>query len=574
MAPQHMTWVSMLPMRSPLPRAVLTRLETGRVVVLSALLGGLVGGLCILLRLVLDNLLRLGAQLTGYSPPGTPGEGGLLMAFGTALPWGLLALPLVGAAYAWLLPARSGDPLTQLVRGYHARGQWPGLIIQLRTLAGTLLGYGAGLLVGRDSAFTMVGQLGTRLLGRVTRLDSVEARTLTLAGAAAALGAVLHAPLAAAVLIAEVLYRRFEFEFEVLMPCVLASVAAYAVYGLAFGFQPLFSIADVQAPAAAQLPEVAAIILAVTLLGWLSLFAFRAIPEQWSDGRLRPVLGAAFGLLTALVAWAGTAELGTLGIIGTPAILGDGTGWVQLGASGFLGSEALGGGLWRWLLLALGARLAFGGGVLPSVGVGGVLGVGLGSLLGVDPAVAALVGVVAYVTVTLNVPVAAALLAVAWGGDALLPVALLTAGVAHVLSGESGLVPGQARSRAASAVHAGATAPLLPEGVRFIPRRTANAPATPFDAPRPDDALDTETTSSLTPAERELYRRGVPPSWRGARLSVLSLPPGVEVVGIVRDGTVRLPRPELLLTTDDELVFLARPDAYAALEGVLRLPGA
>ena len=41
------------------------------------------------------------------------------------------------------------------------------------------------------------------------------------------------------------------------------------------------------------------------------------------------------------------------------------------------------------------------------------------------------------------------------------------------------------------------------------------------------------------------------------------------------DGrAVRLPHPEVRLTPDDELVFLARPDAYAALEGLLRLPGA
>ena len=66
----------------------------------------------------------------------------------------------------------------------------------------------------------------------------------------------------------------------------------------------------------------------------------------------------------------------------------------------------------------------------------------------------------------------------------------------------------------------------------------------------------------------------VPASWRGARLGVVTLPPGVEVVGIVRDGSVRLPRPDLRLTATDELVFLARPDAYTALEGVLRLPGA
>ena len=542
-------------MRSPLPRAVLTRLETGRLVVLSLLLGVLVGGLTILLRLALDLLVRGGAAVTGYAPPGTPGEGGLLMAFGDALPWGLLALPAVGAAYAWLVPR--GDSLAELVRGYHARGQWPGFPAQVRTLLGTGLGYGAGLLVGRDAPFTVLGQMATQLLARTTRLDSVETRTLTLAGAGAALGAVLHAPLAAAVLIAEVLYRRFEFEFEVLMPCVLAAVAAYAVYGLAFGFTPLFSVEVLPVPAVTQLPAFLGVALGVTLAGWASLFACRALPEAWTSGWLRPVTGGAFGLATAAVA-----------VWSTPAVLGDGAGWTQLGLSGFLGPEALGSGAWRWALLALGAPLAFGGGVLPSVGVGGLLGAGLGSLLGIDPAAATLVGAVAFVTVTLNAPLAAALLAVAWGGDAVLPAALLAAGVAHLLSGETGLLPGQVRSRAASAVHAGA--PLLPEGVRFVPRRTAPAPAIPLHPSGP------EAEGGPTPltTEQELYRRGVPRSWEGARVSVLALPPGVEVVGIVRDGTVRVPRPEMRLTADDELVFLARPEAYLALEGVLRLPGA
>ncbi|WP_245872822.1 chloride channel protein [Deinococcus planocerae] len=547
----------MLPVRSPLPRAVRTRLETGRLVVLSVALGALVGGLCIPLRLGLDLLVRLGGQVTGYSPPGTPGEGGLLMAFvGPALPWGLLALPVVGAAYAWLVPRETGDPLTGLVGGYHARGQWPAPVFQLRTLAGTLLGYGAGLLVGRDAPFTLVGQLGARVLQRATRLDAVEARTLTLAGAAAGLGAVLHAPLAAAVLVTEVLYRRFEFEFEVLMPCVLASVAAYAVYGAAFGFTPLFSALDLQVPAGPQWAGFAGVALAVTLAGWASVFACRVLPDAWLAGAPRVVLGGGFGLLTAALA------------LGTPAVLGDGSGWVQLGLSGFLGPEAVGVGAWRWLLLALGARLAFGGGVLPSVGVGGLLGTGAATWLGVDPAVGALVGAVAFLTATLNVPVAAALLAVAWGGDAMLPTALLTAGLAHLISGEGGLLPGQARSRAASPVHAGGALTLLPEGVRLSPRRPPEgSPGAPLDAPAGE--------GGPTPlsSDRELYRRAVPTGWQGARLSVLSLPPGVEVVGVVREGTVRPPRPELRLTAEDELVFLARPDAYAALEGVLRLPG-
>ncbi|ACO45637.1 chloride channel protein [Deinococcus deserti] len=548
-------------MRSPLPRAVLTRLETGRLVVLSVLLGTLVGGLCILLRLALDAATPLVALLTGYAPPGTPGEGGLLMVFGNVLPWSLLTLPLVGALYAWLVPAQLGDGLTQLVRGYHARGQWPSPAEQGRTLAATGVAYSAGLMVGRDSAFTLVGQLGTSLLRRAAQLDAVELRTLTLAGAAAALGTVLHAPLAAAVLIVEVLYRRFEFEFEVLMPCVLAAVAGSAVYGLAFGFDPLLSVPDVQVPSMAQVPAFTLVTLLITGAGWILLQTVRAFPQDLAAGWLRPVLGGAFGLITAAVA-----------VFSTPAVLGDGLGWTQLGISGFLSGEAAGQGAWRWLLLALGAHLAFGGGVLPSVGVGGVLGAGLGSMLGLDTAVAALVGATAFLTVTLNVPVAAALLAVAWGGDALLPALLLAAGLAHVLSSTAGLVPSQVGSRQDSGLRRGAV--LLPEGIRFAARRVPEAaepaPGQPFDAPAENRGGD---GAALLASERELYRRGVPRSWLGAQLTLLSLPPGVEVVGVVRDGTVRLPRPEMRLTAQDELVFLAQPEAYEALEGVLRLPG-
>lgn len=205
--------------------------------------------------------------------------------------------------------------------------------------------------------------------------------------------------------------------------------------------------------------------------------------------------------------------------------------------------------------------------MLPSVGVGGLLGTGLATWLGVDPAVGALVGAVAFLTTTLNVPVAAALLAVAWGGDAMLPTALLTAGLAHLISGESGLLPGQARSRAASAVHAGGAVTLLPEGVRLAPAAPRTARPAPRSTPRPGRAA---------PPPR-LRPRAVPACGAdglAGRPALRAGPaPGVEVVGVVREGTVRLPRPELRLTTEDELVFLARPEAYAALEGVLRLPG-
>ncbi|WP_425147614.1 chloride channel protein [Deinococcus sp.] len=560
-------------MRSPLPRTILTRLETGRLVLYSLLAGGLVGLLGTAWRTVLEGALNLGALLLGYRPPGAAGEGGLLMAFGDTLPAALLLLPVCGAIYAVLMRGRASEPLNALVAGYHARGDWKDPLLRGRALLATLIGQGSGLLVGRDSSFVALGGVAALLLGRVARIDASERRVLTLACVAAAIGLVLHAPLAAAVLMAEVLYRRFEFEFEVLMPCVLAAVCASAVSGLLSGFDPLFSLPGSLTPSAPQLPLYLLLAAAITLLSLLltqvtgltaRLLAWPALQRGWlARWPLRALLGATFGLITALIA-----------VYSTPTVLGGGSGWLQLGVSGFLGGEAGGMAAWRWLLMALGAQVALGGGVLVSAATGGLLAVGLASWLGglglnLDSSVCALIGAATFLTVTLNIPVAAALLAVTWGGDALLPVALASTGLAHALSGEASLLPGQVRRRANSRVHApGASAvlsriaaPLRPL-VALPAAATTEAPELPGSAPLPPSAAPV----------RQLYRQEVPRSWLGARLNVLTLPEQVELVGVVREGQARLSAPELRLSAGDELLLLATPGEFQAWQQSLRVP--
>lgn len=554
--------------RNPLPRAVMIRLETGRIIVLSVILGLLIGGLSIILRKLLEFFVPLGTLLTSFAPPGTPGEGGLLISFGQVSLWALLSLPIIGALYTWLVPALPGNALAQLVRGYNTRETWPSLGAQLKTLVGTLLAYTSGLLVGRDSAYTMMGQVGTSVLGRATKLNGLETRTLMLAGAAAGLGTMLHAPLAAAVLVAEVLYRRFEFEFEMLMPSVLAAIVAYAVYGTAFGFERLFDVSNVNSPSMSQLPALILVAACVTLAAWALLWACRRIPDRMTDGRLRPVLGGVFGLITAALAiWV------------TPGVLGDGSGWVQVGLGGFLnplsagpdnfGSNATVMGTLRWVLLAIGARLAFGGGILPSVGAGGLLGVGIGQMMGLDPVIAGLTGAVSFLTVTLNVPVGAALLAIAWGGEGILPVALLAAAVAQITSGETGIVPAQLRSREDSHLHNSGQTPSIPQNVRFVQPLGPALPPAPYDQKAAQASLDEQDRD---PNERELYRLALPTSWQGIRLDMLRLPSGIEVIGVMRQGEVRNAHPKLRLTAEDDLVMLARPEDYKLLEGMLRLP--
>ena len=128
------------PLATPITRTVRSRIETGRLVLYSLLAGVVVGALGILLRLLLNQVVKWGGLLSGYSPPGTPGEGGLLMAFGDALPYGLLALPVAAVLAAWLTQGRS-DPLSEIVSAYHRRGGTR-LSTQLRLLAASLLGTG------------------------------------------------------------------------------------------------------------------------------------------------------------------------------------------------------------------------------------------------------------------------------------------------------------------------------------------------------------------------------------------------------------------------------------------------
>lgn len=562
-------------LRSSLSRTILTRIETGRLVLLSSLLGLLVGVLCIVLRFGLEQLAPLRGWLTGYTPPGIPGEGGLLMAFGEVTWWSLAVLPVAGGLYTWLIPALPGSAFSQLVRGYHARAQGltQGLhfLEQCRTLLGLLVGYFSGLMVGRDSIYVMVGQMGSSLLERLTTLDATERRTLMLAGASAALGSVLHAPMAAAVLIAEVLYRRFEFEFEVLMSCVLASIVAYATYGLMYGFEPLISVSLPGIPAPTQVALYVVVTFMVTVVAWALLLACRVLPSVWSDGPHRPFWGAALGLLTALLVW-----------LSGPQILSDGMGWFQVGLSGFLTLESTENGIWRWVLLALGARLALGGGVMPSVAAGGLLGIGLGQWLELDPAMAGLLGAVSFLTVTLNVPVGAALLAIAWAGDIVLPAALLAAGMAHLVSGESGIVPGQLSSRSSRKIHRSS------EAFRIGPRRVIEA-----DKDATDGVVDANNTVRTTAGkqveaqtetvktsehsgashEKVLLRRPIPASWQGVALKLLILPDEIEIVGLIRDGEVRIPRnSDVRLLEGDELFLLAFPEAYKALDVLWNLP--
>jgi CIC family chloride channel protein len=126
---------------------------------------------------------------------------------------------------------------------------------------------------------------------------------LLAAGVGAGVGSIFRAPLAGALFAAEVLYSDPEFESDVIIPAALASIVAYCVYSLKFGFGTLFETPRFEFRSALELAPytVLALLVAISAGVFVRVFygvhdAFRRlpIPPVW-----RPAIG---GLATGSLA--------------------------------------------------------------------------------------------------------------------------------------------------------------------------------------------------------------------------------------------------------------------------------
>jgi len=556
----------------------LTRLEPGRVLLHSALAGLLVGlggvVLTYALKLVSSALENLGAV-----SPELPSRGGVLFAFEGPLKLApLVILPLLFLVLALL---RQLDPrktaLEGVISGHHAeqaplertRGSLG------RLLAGTLT-LGAGVPLGRDGPLAGLGSWLGGVSARLGRLEPNEARVVRLSGVAAGLGLALHAPLAAAVFAVEVLYRRFEFELEALLPAVLASIFAYGVYGSFEGFSPLFTLElPVSIPAlalplflllgvfSAALGSLFAEVLEGVRRGWTAL---ESLPGRLVSGRRvsgRPVSSKpVFGRLGTLKLQVWLAPvvglLLAILIITVPQVQGEGLGWLQLGANGLLNPAELWGlGLFRLLALLLLAGIGVPGGVLiPTLVLGGTLGAMLGGLqtlwlpdLGIGMAAWTVLGACTLLSGLAKTPLSSVLLGLAWGGESLLPGLIIGCISAYALSSERTLFPAQVETRAQSSAHL-ERVPTVPQEAG-LDSAESNTPSL-------------ESTESSDSGEL-LYRVPAPVHLLGQAPQDALFAPHATLVALSRATGVWLPHPNLRLEQGDVLVLVATPEGYAAL---------
>ncbi len=533
------------------------RLETGRIVLYSIGTGLLVGAFGSALAWLLEQLQNwLLSGLTGLRPPSLPNEGGILQSYTSQMAWMLPVLTLLGFAGLLYWHTRRKDAVilepdgvNTAVQVFHQQSANPEpRRTALETLQG-IFAMGVGAPLGRESVFSSLAMLLSSVLNRFSRLSDEDRRLMFVASLAAMLGLALRAPLAAAVLAVEMLYRRFEFEIEALMPAVLSSVVAFAVYGVFRGFEPLFVLPQLSGQPAVLLPAFFVLGLLEALAATGFVLALRGLRLGWE--------------LTKLPVWSRVALAALLiGIFAmfTPYALGDGLGWMQLSLSNFLpiGTVLALLIIRAGIVLLAGSSGVTGGLITPSLVLGGLLGnlfaQGLSVLFPtypIEPAAFTLAGMAAFLAGAVNAPLAATLLITEWSGYGLLVPLFMTTLAGYALTGRESILPAQAESRSSSPVHIN----------EYLQRATGLQ-----NTPDLLDLLERDALMVSDSDDERLYRLPVPETWRNQLVRDLDWQETL-LVAILREGHVRVPRGNTTLEPLDELVVMADRRAYARLTG-------
>ncbi len=558
------TLTTMQPSRRALPFFG-ARLETGRIVLYSIGTGLLVGVAGTVLALLLEFLQEFFLTgLTGLRPPGLPNEGGVLQAYvpqETVSLFGLLDIPVAPLLLILIIFGFSGvallknkktaplesDGVNAALKAFHQMAANPNpRQTSLEVLQGGLAVV-VGVPLGREGVFASLAMLLSPIFARLARLSDEDRRLMFVATLAAMLGLALRAPLAAAVLAVEMLYRRFEFEIEALMPAVFSSVVAFAVYGLFRGFEPLFELPQLSGQPAALLPAFFVLGLLEALAAAGFVLALRGLRLGWNLSKVP------FWLRLALAAVC----IGLLAIF-TPYALGDGLGWMQLSLSNFLplGTVLALLILRSGIVLLAGSSGVTGGLITPSLVLGGLIGnlyaQGLNAIFPnypIEPAAFTLAGMAAFLAGAVNAPLAATLLITEWSGYGLLAPLLLTTLAGYALTGRESILPAQAESRSSSPVHIN----------EYLKRATGL---------RVDllDLLERDALMVSDTDDERLYRLPVPETWRDQLVRDLDWQDTL-LVAILRQGHVRVPRGSTILEALDELVVMADRRSYARLTG-------
>ena len=421
--------------------------------------------------------------------------------------WLLVAVPAVGALVGGLLcrlaPECGGGGGDATIDAFHhENGVVRRRVLWVKPLA-SIATLGAGGSGGREGPTMHIGAALGSLIGRTLRVTARERRVLMVAGIAAGISAVFRAPLGAALIAIEMLYRD-DFESEALIPSVLASVIAYSISISVFGQSTLFGHLPPYAFHPGHIPLYIGLAVVVSAAASTFVASLRLAQRMFSRAHVplwfRPALGGlSLGILVVL----------TLHFVGPVIGRGD-RGLGILGGGYGISQVAITGAAWLplgWTAVELLALLAVvkiiassltigsggsAGDFAPALAIGGLLGGAFGIAARVilhddtiQPGAFALVGMGTFYGGIANTPLAALVLVCEMAGSYELLVPLMLAeGVAVIALRKVSLYPAQLTTVRESPVHRREVDPLAKSRCKdVLPRDRAFvvlAPETPL----------------------------------------------------------------------------------------------
>lgn len=375
--------------------------------------------------------------------------------------WMLLWIPALGGVLSGFIvfrfaPEAEGHGTDAMIESFHKKkGVVRTRVPIIKTIASAIT-IGSGGSAGKEGPIAQIGSGFASFLGSLLKIDTRDRRIMLLAGAAGGISAIFKAPLGASLFATEVLYREPEFEFEAIIPSIVSSIVAYAVFTLVHGWETLFHIprlAPIISPSELLIYAIFGVLCAG--IGFFYIHFFYGIRDRFFKKLnlsrfLKPALG---GLMLGGVAFF------------LPEVLGGGYEWIQ---------SAIDGNLTIWLMVLLAFAKIFatsftissggsGGVFAPSLFIGAMLGGFYGTLcsklfpqLLIHPSAFVLVGMGGFFAGVAKVPIASLIMvAEMTGGYALIVPLMIVSVISYLLLGETSLYEKQVLSRVDSPAHTG-----------------------------------------------------------------------------------------------------------------------
>ncbi|MBN1626229.1 MAG: chloride channel protein, partial [Deltaproteobacteria bacterium] len=405
--------------------------------------------------------------------------------------WMMLWIPALGGLISGVLvftvaPEAEGHGTDAMIDSFHRKRGMIRKRVPLIKIIASAVTIGSGGSAGKEGPIAQIGSGFGSILGSFLKVSDRDRRIMLLAGAAGGIGAIFKAPLGAALFAIEVLYRKEDFEFEAVIPCILSSITGFMVFTFYDGAETVFQIPRLTLATPMQMPFYVILSIFCAAVGYIYIRFFYGSRDYFFKriripNKMKPALG---GLLVGIVAFF------------SPEVLGGGYQSIQSAINGQLALQTM-----ALLVFTKIAATSFtissggsGGVFAPSIFIGSMVGGAYGAACGcifpniiTEPSAFVLVGMGGFFAGVAKVPIAALIMvAEMTGGYNLIVPMVIVSTISYLLLGNVSLYEKQVSTRLDSPSHigdfavdimgslsvkdalaAGLRADTIPEGMRF-----------------------------------------------------------------------------------------------------------